>query len=47
MKFADKLKCLLGKHKWEKFMGVRNIGGGKFSQKYICKRCRKMKDKVS
>jgi hypothetical protein len=46
MKFAEKLKCLLGNHKWEKFMGSRNIGGGKFSQKYVCKKCGKMMEKV-
>jgi len=42
-----KLKRLLCKHEWEKFLGFRNIGGGKFSQKYVCKKCRKMKDVVS
>tara|TARA_Y100000294_G_scaffold177021_1_gene201084 strand:- start:134 stop:277 length:144 start_codon:yes stop_codon:yes gene_type:complete len=47
MKLKEKLKCLLGNHQWVKFMGVRNIGGGKFSQKYVCKRCRKMKEKVN
>ena len=47
MKFLDKLGCLLGNHQWEKFMGVRNIGGGKFSQKYVCRRCKKMREKVS
>ncbi|MEX0932544.1 MAG: hypothetical protein WDZ77_00375 [Candidatus Pacearchaeota archaeon] len=38
------LKCLFGRHDWEKFMGPRSVGGGKFSQKYVCKRCRKMKE---
>jgi|TARA_Y100000294_G_C8271868_1_gene223152 hypothetical protein len=46
MKFKERLKCVLGKHEWEKFMGVRNIGQGKFSQKYVCKRCRKIKERI-
>jgi len=33
------LKCLFGFHKWEKFMGCINIGGGKFKQEYQCKKC--------
>ncbi len=47
MKFANKLKCFLGNHKWEKFMGYKNIGKGKFSQKYKCNKCGKIKEKVS
>lgn len=43
----QKLKCFLGIHEWKKFLGPRNVGGGKFSQKYICEVCRKMKEKVS
>jgi len=46
MNFSEKLRCLFGKHEWEKFMGLTNIGDGKFSQKYICKKCRKIKEKV-
>ncbi len=38
------LKCLFGFHKWEKFMGPQNRGNGKFSQEYICKRCKKIKE---
>ncbi len=41
------LKCLLGFHKWEKFMGPQNKGNGKFAQEYICKRCRKIKEVIS
>ena len=47
MKFKEKLKCLVGMHRWEKYMGYSNIGGGKFAQKYICKRCKKLKEKIS
>ena len=47
MKLKEKLKCLFGNHQWEKFMGYRNIGSGKFSQKYVCKKCEKMKEKIS
>jgi len=36
------LKCLFG-HSWEKLGGCDNIGGGKFLQRYVCKRCRKIK----
>jgi len=41
-----KLKCLLG-HKWEKFGGPQNRGGGKFEQKYICIKCKKIKYIIS
>ncbi len=37
------LKCLFGRHNWQKFMGPENIGNGKFAQKYKCFRCGKMK----
>jgi len=47
MKISEKINCLFGRHQWEKLMGMRNIGGGKFSQKYVCKRCRKIKEKIS
>jgi len=40
------LKCLFGFHKWEKFMGPRNVGKGKFAQRYKCKKCGKIKDVV-
>jgi hypothetical protein len=43
----SKLKCRLGLHKWEKFAGPKNIGGGKFSQKYKCDNCNKVMEKVS
>ena len=36
-------KCLFGFHEWGKFMGLSNIGGGKFAQKYKCKKCGKIK----
>ncbi|MEF8847629.1 MAG: hypothetical protein V5A68_00655 [Candidatus Thermoplasmatota archaeon] len=39
------LKCLFGFHKWKKYGGPTNIGGGKFEQKYICDRCDKIKRK--
>ena len=28
------IKCLLGFHKWEKYMGYENVGSGKFRQRY-------------
>jgi len=37
------LKCLFGFHKWEKFGGPINVGGGKFEQKPICKKCKRIK----
>jgi len=40
------IKCLFGFHKWEKYMGCNNIGNGKFKQKYICKKCKKIKEIV-
>ena len=46
MKLKDKLKGLFCNHNWEKFMGYRNIGGGKFAQKYVCRKCKKMKEVV-
>jgi len=46
MQFKEKLKCLFGNHQWEKFMGFRNIGRGKFAQRYVCKKCKKMKEVV-
>jgi len=46
MNFMQKLRCFLGTHLWEKFMGPRNIGGGKFSQKYKCINCGKIKEKT-
>jgi len=30
-------------HKYEKYMGPENYGEGKFEQKYICLKCRKIK----
>ena len=45
MSFIDKLKCLLGLHQWEKYMGPSNVGGGRFIQKYKCKMCNKIKEK--
>jgi len=40
------LKCLFGFHVWNKYMGPSNYGEGKFSQKYICKRCGKIKEVI-
>lgn len=40
------LKCLFGFHIFEKFMGLSNVGGGKFRQKYKCKICWKIKEIV-
>ena len=47
MSSLSKLRCLFGMHEFEKFMGSRNIGGGKFSQKYKCSKCKKLKEKIS
>jgi|ETNmetMinimDraft_20_1059909.scaffolds.fasta_scaffold248624_1 hypothetical protein len=41
--FLGKIKCLLGFHNWDKYMGTENYGNGKFLQRYICLRCRKIK----
>ncbi|HJZ19053.1 MAG TPA: hypothetical protein VJ208_03025 [Candidatus Nanoarchaeia archaeon] len=42
----QKLKCFFGIHDWKKFMGSRNVGGGKFSQKYACETCRKIREEI-
>jgi len=42
-----KIKCFLGFHSWDKFMGPINLGNGLFEQKYICKMCNKIKYKKS
>ena len=42
-----RLKRLFCRHDWGKFMGFRNIGSGKFAQKYVCRKCKKMKEVVS
>lgn len=39
-------KCLFGFHKWEKFMGLSNIGRGKFLQRYKCRKCHKIKEVI-
>jgi len=36
-------KCIFGFHRWIKFMGPQNWGGGKFMQRYKCERCGKIK----
>ena len=41
------IKCMLGMHSLEKFMGPRNVGDGKFAQKYKCKICEKIIEKRS
>lgn len=46
MRFLEKLQCIIGNHNFEKFMGLGNIGRGKFSQKYKCKKCGKIKEVV-
>jgi len=38
------IKCFFGMHEWEKFMGLGNVGEGKFRQRYKCRRCNKMKE---
>ena len=38
-----KLKCLFGFHQWDKYMGAENYGDGKFMQKYVCLKCKKIK----
>jgi hypothetical protein len=40
-------KCILGFHRYEKFMGPENLGSGRFQQKYKCSRCGKIKTKIS
>lgn len=40
-----KIKCLFGLHKWKKYGGPSNIGGGLFQQAYICDICKKIKYK--
>jgi len=37
------VKCILGFHKWQKFGGPSNVGGGKFEQRYKCEKCGKIK----
>jgi len=39
-------KCFFGLHEWEKFMGLSNIGEGKFLQRYKCKKCYKTKEVI-
>ena len=39
-------KCFFGFHKWKKFMGPNNVGDGKFSQKYKCEKCEKIKEVI-
>jgi len=46
LNFIMKWKCLFGFHKWEKFMGLINIGQGKFRQRYKCNECGKIKEVV-
>lgn len=41
------IKCFFGFHKWEKYGGPRNMGGGKFEQKYTCKKCKKIKREIN
>jgi hypothetical protein len=38
------IRCFFGKHEWEKFMGLSNVGNGKFIQKYKCGKCGKLKE---
>ena len=37
------LKCKIGLHNWTKLGGPRNVGGGKFEQRYRCTHCYKVK----
>ncbi len=39
----DRIKCFLGLHKYEKFMGPQGFGDGKFRQRYKCSVCGKVK----
>ena len=41
------LKCIFGFHDWKKYGGPKNVGAGKFEQKYICNKCKKIKRKIS
>ncbi len=43
---AKSIKCTLRIHEWEKFMGLNNLGNSKFSQKYKCKNCGKIKEVI-
>jgi len=45
MKSKNKFKCFLGLHEWDKYMGPQNHGD-KLLQKYICLRCRKIKEVI-
>lgn len=40
-------RCILGMHKYTKFLGPENVGGGQFKQRYKCTACGKMKENVS
>ena len=42
----DKIKCFFGFHRLEKYMGPENYGNGRIRQRYICKRCRKIKEVI-
>ena len=38
-----KIKCKIGLHDWTKLGGPRNVGGGKFEQRYRFNSCYKIK----
>lgn len=40
------LRCMLGLHKYSKFLGPENIGGGRFRQRYKCIVCGKIKERL-
>ena len=40
------LRCILGMHKYSKFMGPESYGSGKFMQRYKCSVCGKVKKTV-
>jgi len=42
----SKLKCRIGIHVWQKYMGPQNQGSGNFSQKYKCMKCGKIKKEI-
>lgn len=46
MSIRKKIGRFFCRHDWEKFMGLRNIGRGKFAQKYSCRKCGKMKEVI-
>ncbi|MFH1977852.1 MAG: hypothetical protein ABIJ92_00820 [Candidatus Aenigmatarchaeota archaeon] len=44
---SKSFKCSLGIHKYQKFMGYQNVGGGKFRQQYKCIHCDHIMEKIA